>query len=176
MNCRILITGSEGLVGTALRSTLEARGAEVTGLDLLDLQRGDVRDARRVRDAAQGCHGIVHLAAVSRVEWGERNPIACWDVNTGGLRNVLTATSATAPSGRSWLIFASSREVYGQTRRLPATEDTPLRPVNVYGRSKVEGERLVEAARNVGILDRRAAGRPRDEYPQPVAVRASSRA
>ena len=166
MNCRILITGSEGLAGTALRSRLETRGAEITGLDLRG--RGDVRGARCVRDAARGCHGIVHLAAVSRVEWGKRNPIACWDVNT--------AASATAPSGRPWLVFASSREVYGRTRRLPAAEDTPLRPINVYGRSKVEGERLVEAARNVGILDRRAAGRPRDEYPQPVAVRASSRA
>ncbi|MEO8630408.1 MAG: NAD-dependent epimerase/dehydratase family protein [Betaproteobacteria bacterium] len=46
-----------------------------------------------------------------------------------------------------WLIFASSREVYGQPASLPATEDAPLRPVNVYGRSKLEGEYLVDAAR-----------------------------
>ena len=78
-NRRILITGSEGLVGSALRVALEARGAHVTGLDLRgsDGEEGDVRNAGRVRDAAAGCHGIVHLAAVSRVVWGEREPETC---------------------------------------------------------------------------------------------------
>ena len=155
MDCRILITGSEGLVGTALRGALEARGAEVAGLDLRGRggEAGDVRDARRVRDAAKGFDGIVHLAAVSRVVWGECEPKACWYVNVGGLHNVLTAASAAGckPSGRPWLVFASSREVYGQPPHLPATEDTPLRPINVYGRSKAEGERLVESARNEGL-------------------------
>lgn len=155
MDCRILITGSEGLVGTALRGALEARGAEVAGLDLRGRgdEAGDVRDARRVRDAVKGFDGIVHLAANSRVAWGEHEPNACWYVNVGGLHNVLTAASAArrTPSGRPWLVFASSREVYGQPRHLPATEDTPLRPINVYGRSKVEGERLVESARNEGL-------------------------
>ena len=154
-NHRILITGSEGLVGSALRTALEARGAHVTGLDLRgsEGEEGDVRDARRVRDAADGCHGIVHLAAVSRVVWGEREPETCREVNVGGLRNVIAAASAgrAEPSRRPWVVFASSREVYGQPGRLPVTEDAPLRPINVYGRSKVEGERLVEAARDEGL-------------------------
>lgn len=55
--------------------------------------------------------------------------------------------SACAP----WLIFASSREVYGQPESLPVTEDAPLRPVNVYGHSKLEGERLVAEARRAGL-------------------------
>ena len=65
---RILITGSEGLIGSALRTALEARGADVTGLDLRgpDGEEGDVRHARRVRETVAGCHGIGHLAAVSR--------------------------------------------------------------------------------------------------------------
>ena len=152
---RILITGSEGLVGSALRMALEARGAHVTGLDLRgsEGEEGDVRDAGRVRDAADGCHGIVHLAAVSRVVWGEREPETCREVNVGGLRNVIAAASAgrAESSRRPWVVFASSREVYGQPGRLPVTEDAPLRPINVYGRSKVEGERLVEAARDEGL-------------------------
>ena len=148
---RILITGFEGLVGSALRAALEARGAEVVGLDFLGTGRehGDVRSLRRVRDALGGCDGVVHLAAVSRVIWGEHDPEGCWSTNVGGLRNVLQILDER--KRRPWLLFASSREVYGQPRRLPATEDTPLRPVNVYGRSKVEGERLVEAARAGGL-------------------------
>jgi len=47
--------------------------------------------------------------------------------------------------------FSSSREVYGQPELLPATEDAPLRPVNVYGRSKVEGELLVAEAQRAGL-------------------------
>ena len=148
---RILITGSEGLVGSALRAALEARGAEVVGLDFLGTGReyGDVRSLRRVRDALDGCDGVVHLAAVSRVVWGERDPEGCRSTNVGGLRNILQALDER--ERRPWLLFASSREVYGQPRHLPATEDTPLRPVNVYGRSKVEGERLVDAARAGGL-------------------------
>ncbi len=151
MGHRILIIGSEGLIGSALRASLEARGRQVVGLDLRGVgsQQGDVRDPLRVRDAIVGCCGVVHLAAISRVVWGERDPQRCWSTNVGGLRNVLIAAGEEAR--RPWVLFASSREVYGQPRRLPATEDTPLRPVNVYGRSKVEGERLVEEARMNGL-------------------------
>ena len=76
-------------------------------------------------------------------------PQGCLDVNIGGLRNVIEA--AVESTRRPWLIFASSREVYGQPGHLPVTEDAPLRPVNVYGHSKVEGERLIEAARDKGL-------------------------
>ena len=147
----ILITGSEGLIGRALRAALEARGAEVVGLDLLGTghQYGDVRSLRRIRDALDGCDGVVHLAAVSRVLWGEHDPEECQSTNVGGLRNVLQALDER--KRQPWLLFASSREVYGQPRHLPATEDTPLRPVNIYGRSKVEGERLVDDGRSRGV-------------------------
>ena len=148
---RILITGSEGLVGSALRTALVARGAEVVGLDLLGTRHdeGDVRSLRRVRKTLDGCDGVVHLAAVSRVLWGERDPEGCWSTNVEGLGNLLRVLDEE--KRRPWLLFASSREVYGQPRRLPATEDTPLLPVNVYGRSKVEGERLMQAARAGGL-------------------------
>ena len=151
MKDRILVTGSEGLVGRALCATLEARGYELVGLDLrgTEKERGDVRDPGRVREAMSGCRGIVHLAAVSRVVWAERAPDVCRDTNIGGLRCVLEA--ACEQPARPWFLFASSREVYGRPKRLPATEAAPLSPVNVYGRSKAEGERLVEEAREDGL-------------------------
>jgi nucleoside-diphosphate-sugar epimerase len=148
---KILITGSSGLVGSALVPALTLRGAEVTRLDITasGTARGDVRVRDRVREAITGVHGVVHLAAVSRVVWGERQPALCWSTNVGGLRNVLEL--AASASARPWVIFASSREVYGQPDRLPVTEDAPLRPVNVYGRSKLEGEQLVGAAQRDGV-------------------------
>ena len=151
MNHRVLITGSEGLVGTSLRAALEAGGVDVVGLDLLGAaaERGDVRSAETVRATIAGCAGVVHLAAVSRVIWAERAPDECWRTNVGGLRNVIDA--AELEPRPPWILFASSREVYGQPELLPATEDTPLRPVNIYGRSKVEGERILLGARDRGL-------------------------
>lgn len=150
---QILVTGSEGLVGTALCGTLEAEGHEVVQFDLKRSAYGhapeDVRDRDRVAVAVNGCAGIIHLAAVSRVVHGERDPIKCRQINVEGTRNVLSA-AASAPS-RPWVMFASSREVYGEPEELPVAEDAPLRPVNVYGRSKAEGERWVQAARDQGV-------------------------
>lgn len=151
MSRKILITGSEGLVGSALRRKLELSGLEVRGLDIRagDSEAGDVRDAIDVRGAMRGCVGVVHLAAVSRVVWGERDPDLCWKTNVEGFRNVLEAADQLAI--KPWVIFASSREVYGQPKRLPADEETPLRPVNVYARSKVAGEQLIAEARDRGL-------------------------
>jgi nucleoside-diphosphate-sugar epimerase len=50
-----------------------------------------------------------------------------------------------------WVIFASSREVYGQPATLPATETAPLTPVNVYGRAKAAGEALCDDASRAGL-------------------------
>lgn len=151
MKTRILLIGSAGLVGTAVRAALEKNGAEVIGLDLRSdgKEFGDIREANSIAHAFQGCTGIIQLAAVSRVIFGERDPANCWATNVEGVRNVLSLALAQNP--RPWLIFASSREVYGQPDSLPVSEDFPLKPVNVYGRSKVEGENIVHAARSQGL-------------------------
>lgn len=148
----LLITGSHGLVGTAIREFLARDGHHIRCLDLCaaeDDGRGDVREHHAVTSAAEGCDGIIHLAAVSRVIWGERDPELCRTTNEGGTGNVLRAALASAR--RPWVIFASSREVYGEPDALPVREDAPLRPVNIYGRTKIAGERLVEEARGAGL-------------------------
>ena len=150
---KILVTGSQGLVGTALSAELRAKGFSPQGLDLRLAPghpgRADVADRGRLERMADGCCGIVHLAAVSRVVWAERDPERCWRINVEGTRNVLQA--AQGSRSRPWVLFASSREVYGEPTRLPVAEDSPLLPVNIYGRSKAEGEALVLAAREAGL-------------------------
>ncbi len=148
---RVLVTGSRGLVGTALSSALEAGGYEVVRFDIRSEPgdgHGDTRISSSIREAVRGVDGVVHLAAVARVVWAERDPEQCEETNVVGTKNVIDA--ALAEGTRPWVIFASSREVYGQAGELPADEDAPLAPVNVYGRSKVAGERLVTAARDNG--------------------------
>lgn len=147
----ILITGGRGLIGTALHGALAALGRPTAGLDLRGEGRdcGDVRVADHVRRVIEGCAGVVHLAAVSRVIDGERDPETCRQTNIGGLRNILE--QAERQREPPWVVFASSREVYGQAARLPATEDSVLAPVNVYGRTKVEGERMIADAAAGGL-------------------------
>ena len=151
MKPRILITGSSGLVGSTLKPALEARRFEVIGLDIhaTGSDFGDVRDIDHVCRAVDRCDGVVHLAAMSRVLWGERDPERCRGTNVGGLCNILKAVHSQENS--PWLIFASSREVYGQPETLPMSEDAQLRPLNVYGHCKVAGEQLIDSARCRGM-------------------------
>lgn len=147
----VLVTGSEGLVGTALRRVLAAR-YETRELDMRardSASRGDVRDAARLREAIKGCDGIVHLAAVSRVVVAEREPTLCGATNVDALRTLLQF--AFECRRRPWVVFASSREVYGQADRLPVSEGASLAPMNVYARSKVAGERLCAEAGENGL-------------------------
>lgn len=145
----ILVTGSHGLVGTAIRALLETNGYRIRCLDLRAEPAHDVRDLRTLETAVAGCDGIVHLAAVSRVIWGERDPELCRATNIGGVRNIVSA--AVTAKRRPFLVFASSREVYGEPASCPVAEDAPLQPVNIYGETKIAGERMIAEARAAGL-------------------------
>jgi nucleoside-diphosphate-sugar epimerase len=152
MTKSVLVTGSSGLVGSALTTALRKHLFDVTPYDLRDPAGNvpqDVRAPDALARAAAGCCGVIHLAAVSRVVWGEQDPAGCMTTNAEGTRNVVAA--ALASPSRPWVVLASSREVYGQADSLPATEDAPLRPMNVYARSKVMAEHCLQEARTQGM-------------------------
>jgi UDP-glucose 4-epimerase len=150
---RILITGSEGLIGCAARRGLTLRGHEVFGLDVAlpdtHPEHGDIVDRETLDAACARVTGIVHLAAVSRVRHAEADPERCWAVNVTGTANVVGA-ALRAPQ-RPWLLVASSREVYGEPARVPVNEDDLVAPINVYGRSKAACEEAALAGRQSGL-------------------------
>jgi nucleoside-diphosphate-sugar epimerase len=147
---RILVTGSRGLIGSALVRALTGKGHEPVHYDVAGDRRQDVTDLRALSAAMTGCSGLVHLAGVSRVVWGERDPALCQRVNVIGTRNVLTAAAKSAGTP-PWVLFGSSREVYGQADHLPVLESAPYAPLNCYARSKTEAEALVRVARESGL-------------------------
>jgi UDP-glucose 4-epimerase len=110
---------------------------------------GDVRDQTYLSSAAQDVDAIIHLAAISRVQWGDAHPELCWETNVGGTENAVRA--AARARRNPVLIVASSREVYGEPDAVPVDEDAPAAPVNVYGRSKVACEQAALAGREVGV-------------------------
>lgn len=152
MRAPVLVTGSSGTIGRALCAGLAAAGVATRGLDLraTGAAYGNVCDAAAVARAMAGCAGVVHLAAVSRVAWAERDPAGCQRTNVEGTRVVVEA--ALQDAARPWAIVASSREVYGRAGVLPVSEDAPRRPCNAYGRSKRDAEDVLEAARARGLV------------------------
>ncbi len=146
---RVMVTGSAGLVGAVLCESLRKAGHTPVPFDVRTDPSQDIRDPLAVASAARGCDGVMHLAAVSRVAWGEADPTLCDDINVGGTEAVIDGCFRLAQ--RPFLIFASSREVYGNPVRFPVRETDTIAPVNTYGRSKAEGERLIGLAARRGL-------------------------
>lgn len=151
---KIFITGSAGFIGSCLQKKLTEKKYLVRGYDIRSKAKDDVRDYKRLALAIRRFQpdGIVHLAAVSRVEEGFLDPQKCVEVNVGGVANVLEAIRKTPSGQRPWLIFGSSREVFGEPKFLPVVESSPKNAINVYGVTKLTGEMLLKNyADNYGV-------------------------
>lgn len=150
---KILITGSSGLIGRALIPLLSQQHFQHIAFDKAYPKKhpsyGDITDIATLRRAMSDCVGVINLAAVSRVIWGEQDPELCRLTNFQGVQNVLQV--ALEQANPPWVIFSSSREVYGQPESLPVHEDMPLQPMNVYARAKRDAEQAVLAARQQGL-------------------------
>jgi nucleoside-diphosphate-sugar epimerase len=149
---KVLITGSSGLIGTAVTQRLMALGISCVTIDVRAVDpehRIDICESGRIAPLLHDVTGIIHLAAVSRVIHGEHDPVRCHAVNVDATRSIIDA--ALLLPRPPWLIYASSREVYGQQEALPVNEDAPFRPLNVYAHSKVAAEQLVGKARAASL-------------------------
>ncbi|GAB5411948.1 MAG: NAD-dependent epimerase/dehydratase family protein [Chlamydiales bacterium] len=150
---KILITGSKGLIGTALKRKFRSLGIDVVGCDTAcdphQSDYGDILDPENLFHKIQGVDGVIHLAAVSRVIFGEKFPDLCWKTNVEGTKNVIAAAKESPAC--PWMIYASSREVYGEQGALNVAESARLAPVNIYGESKVAAESAVNAAKVKGL-------------------------
>ncbi len=155
----MVVTGGAGFIGSHLVETLLREGAgEVVVIDnltrgrLSNLQEGadtrlrivegDIRDPEAVRRAVRGAQLVYHLGAQATVMGAARNIDYTFSTNVTGTYNVL---KAAADEGVRRLVFASSREVYGEPLSLPVDEGHPLMSINSYGSSKVAGEALCRA-------------------------------
>jgi nucleoside-diphosphate-sugar epimerase len=150
---KILLTGSSGFIGSALKRLLEEKGVEVMPFDIKNSTLEDVRDFSALQSKVLGINGIVHLAAVSRVKIAHENPLECVNTNIGGMINVLeTARLTRTDNNYPWVIFGSSREVYGESAILPVNESSTRKAINVYGVSKLSGEELCKTySENYGL-------------------------
>jgi len=146
---RILITGSSGVIGSALCKSFTTSGAKVIPFDIK--QNFNICNKEHLLSAmGNNIDGVIHCAAVSRVCDCESNATLCRETNIIGTRNIVECLQKQA--NKPWLIFLSSREVYGQAKEFPVTENFPYNPANEYAHSKVEGEKIVREYPNSGII------------------------
>jgi nucleoside-diphosphate-sugar epimerase/2-polyprenyl-3-methyl-5-hydroxy-6-metoxy-1,4-benzoquinol methylase len=150
----VLITGATGFIGSRLALRCLANGDEVVALGqinnsaeaerrrLIDAAGAkvvvaSVTDLQAVRAAARGVEVVYHLAAVQHEAHAPDQRF--WDINVNGTRTVLEASAA---EGVKRFVHGSSIGVYGTTDA-PTDEHSPLAPDNIYGVTKLEGERVV---------------------------------
>ena len=153
---RVLVTGGLGYLGSVACEHLLAAGYTVTALDNLlygagqglyhlcanpafDFIRGDVRDDAVMRSALKNADAIVHLAGVVGAGACDRDPLLAKSVNFESVKLLNKLRSAN-----QLVVFPNTNSGYGATSGATfCTEETPLEPISLYGRTKCDAERLL---------------------------------
>jgi nucleoside-diphosphate-sugar epimerase len=147
----VLVTGGSGFVGSLLIGRLLDDGHQVASLDLLPTQTrhprlnaviGDIRDRAGLDAliAAARPDAIFHCAA--QLAHGRIDDATLWSSNVDGTA-VVADVAAAAGVGK--LVYLSSNCLWGHGFEHPVAEDEPPAPVELYGRSKLAGERILLA-------------------------------
>jgi NAD dependent epimerase/dehydratase len=156
---KVLVTGADGFIGSHLVERLVADDCRVRAFCLynsrgswgwldeadaavratLDVRLGDIRDARFVEAAAEGCDVIIHLAALIAIPYSYTAPESFVDTNVQGTLNILEA-ARRADVRR--MVQVSTSEVYGTPETIPVRESHSLQAQSPYAASKVAADQL----------------------------------
>lgn len=145
----ILITGGLGFLGSHLVSRFSAGGEAVRILtrpqrkaeardNPHEIVWGDIRDPEAVDHAVRGTEVVVHL--VSNFRKGGSDEKEAYAVNVRGTRNILESCSR---HGVKQLIHCSTIGVHGSVLEIPANEETPFNPLDLYQETKLQAEQEV---------------------------------
>jgi UDP-glucose 4-epimerase len=114
---------------------------QVDSIGGVDIEHVDIRNRDRLEEALAGADVVCHLAAISGVDDCDENQDLAYEVNVTGTNNVAWFCRKTGAA----LVFPFSMAVLGDPEEFPITADQPRDPLNWYGRTKLLGERSIEA-------------------------------
>jgi nucleoside-diphosphate-sugar epimerase len=157
---RLLVTGGTGFIGSRLALAARARGHEIVVAGQLNteperaraqelaaagigVEQGPLQETGFARRVAAGCGAIIHLAAAQHESKVPDRYF--YEVNVEGTRSLLAAAVAERVTR---FVYGSTIGVYGEYRGEAIDESTPPRPLNVYGRSKLQAEEVVATYRD----------------------------
>ena len=148
---RVLVVGHRGMLGSALMTSLgaAASGAEVRGADLPEVDITDTRSVEAALDASRP-EIVINCAAFTRVDDAESHVDEAVSVNGEGAGNVAAAAAARGTR----VVHLSTDFVFDGAKDGPYLETDTPRPLSVYGRSKLEGERRVARATDDHLIVR----------------------
>ena len=156
---KILVTGSEGFIGSHLTEALVRAGYDVRAFVLYNsfnswgwldhcgddvkgkfkVFTGDIRDPYGVRTAMKDCDAVLHLAALIAIPFSYHSPDTYVDTNIKGTLNVV---QAARDLGISKVVHTSTSEVYGTALFVPITEEHPLQGQSPYSASKIGADQI----------------------------------
>ncbi|MFX0133227.1 MAG: NAD-dependent epimerase/dehydratase family protein [Candidatus Hodarchaeota archaeon] len=160
---KILVTGGAGYIGSVLVPLLLIEGFKVTVYDLLlygghsllpfvsnknfFFIKGDIRDKETLNCHIKKNDVIIHLAAIVGLPACNKDKKLSHSINVIGTKNVVDSLS---PNQR--LIHASTVSNYGASLGDICAENTPLKPISCYGKTKTEAEKIVLDFKNTICL------------------------
>lgn len=162
MNKKILVTGSEGFIGSHLTEELVKQGYDVKAFVLynsfndwgwleslpketmqnIEIFTGDIRDPNGVYEAMSGCDAVFHLAALIAIPFSYHSPDAYVDTNIKGTLNVLQAARKLDTEK---VLVTSTSEVYGTAQYVPIDEKHPFQGQSPYSATKIGADRIAES-------------------------------
>ncbi|MDE1920914.1 MAG: NAD(P)-dependent oxidoreductase [Candidatus Omnitrophica bacterium] len=157
---KILVTGAAGYIGAVLVPRLLAEGHEVIALDnfmynqssLLDvcwhdkltIVRGDTRDRNLMAKLMKGANAIFPLACLTGAPLCAKDPVGAQTILLDAVKMILELRGK-----EQMIIFPTTNSGYGVGEKgKHCTEETPLRPISLYGKLKVEAENMLLQAGN----------------------------
>ncbi len=171
---KVLVTGASGFLGSHIAEQLKKEGHQVRALvrksskrDFLErlgnveLAYGSIEEAEKVAEAVKGVDAIIHSAGLVKA----RSRAEFRQTNVDGTRNLVEAAKAHAPNLRRF-VFVSSLTVAGPSHDGKPLEGDGTGPLTDYGRSKLDAERIVLAAKDaipVTVLRPAVIYGPRDQ-------------
>lgn len=144
---RVVVTGAEGMLGSALCPALRRRGHEVIPTDLRPVATStrplDICNGPAVEHLIEAVSSdiVLHLAAETDVDRCEEDPAHAYAVNAVGTEHVVRACRGTGAR----MLYVSTAAVFDGLKPTPYVETDSPNPVNVYGRTKLAGESAARA-------------------------------
>lgn len=155
MNHTILVTGADGQLGREMQIASRGSRNRFIFTDIAgEHERLDITDQQAIADIVRENHVnvIVNCAAYTNVDKAETDPETANLLNNiaaGNLADAMKAVNGT-------LIHISTDYVFQGDRNIPCREDWPTEPLGVYGKTKLAGEKSIEATGCASIIIRTA--------------------
>ena len=140
---RVLVTGAKGQLGTDVMAELKSNNIEAVGIDREELDIVDAKACEEFFDKANAekrIDAVIHCAAYTAVDRAEDEQELSYNINALGTKNIATACKKFDMK----LMYISTDYVFNGQGERPWEPDDERQPLNVYGKTKYEGELFVE--------------------------------